>query len=240
MAFIKSATEIATDALMKINEITPNDPAADATSLALAISWLDMALAHHLSTNYFWFLIPDQFTIALTAGDNDYDLLAELGASWPQDGLIFPIEAKLIDDAGNPHGVDIIRRDKWDDLDQTTTGPPDKVYFDRSSKLTLVMRVHPMLATGVTGWSIRLTAQRYGTRLTGGGQNPSVLTDLSAAWNLWATTMLAAELGDGPIRRLDNTTITRWKGEAKQYLDDLKRFAGDQHADDAIAEPWGL
>lgn len=238
MASFMSARGIAIEALRKIGAFTRADTGPDGYDLDVAITGLDIVLAHKLSTDWFWFLTADVYSITLDGGTASYDLMTELGSSWPSDGLIFPITVYINDGSDNLE-LEMVRRDEWDALDKDETGNPCKVYFDRSDPNTITMRTWPTLGSGVTGWSVKLTAQQFSKDFTAPLANPTVATKLSPAWNMWAIYELSCYLGDGTVRRLSRGDLDRYQETADKLFMDLKGFANQEHADDYICEPWG-
>lgn len=238
MASFMTAREIAEHALRKIGAYTVNDSGADGNELDVALSALDVVLAHHLSVDRFWFLVDAVYTVSLTADQTDYDLKSELGSSWPSDGIIFPIAAHLADSNGNIDPVTILRRDQWDELDTSESGRPGFVYFDRSDPTTMTMRIYPTI--GTSGFSIKLTAQSFAKTVSGPLVNPTVATGLPQAWNMWAIYQLAVFCGDGTIRRVSSSYVKEWKDEAEMLKHQLESFAAQEHADDPVAEPYDL
>lgn len=239
MSRIMNAREIGIETLRKIGAYVVADSGPDGTELDVAVSSLDIVLAHYLSTNRFWFLVPTPLSLELTAAQADYDLASELGSDWPTDGLIFPISVWLEDEAGNPQKVDLVRRDQWDELDHGETGTPKKAYFDRSTTSTVTLKTWPTLSDTAQTWTLKITAQKFAPRISGLLVSPEVATGLPAAWNMWAIYQNCAYCADGTIRRLSQADIEGFEKKAMALLADLEGFANDEHADDAIAEPWG-
>lgn len=240
MSRFMSANAIATEALRKIMAFVPSDVGADGNELDIARSSLDIVLAHHLGTRNFWFLVNEIVTLTLVGAQQDYNLKTELGSGWPSDGFMIPIDVKLVDTAGNKYDVDIVRRDEWDDLEQNDSGNPLSVYFDRADPTTITLRTEPTLASGVTGWSLELTMQKFAKQLHGGGVSGETASGLPPVFNMWAIYQLAHYLGDGTLRRLRDNVLTDFRREAKELKIELERFAATEHADDHIAEPWGM
>ena len=238
MSRLLNVREIAEQALRKIGAYTTADSAPDGDQLNIAVEALDIVMAHYLSTNNFWFLVPETFSISLTASTQSYDLATTLASDWPDDGLIFPINAVLVEN-GNYDPLTIIRRDEFDNLDLDETGTPDRVYFDRSDTDTVTMRTWPTLGVSATGYSVNLTAQKFSKQVSGTLVNPLQATGLQAAWSMWLIYQTAAFIGDGTIRRLSTNDIKDFREVAKMSLAELEAFANREHDSNPIAEPWG-
>jgi hypothetical protein len=65
--------------------------------------------------------------------------------------------------------------------------------------------------------------------------------NMLATYQLWCVTSLAAETGDGPVRKLDSSTVMRWKGEAAAMKMDLDAFDGMEHdTETPRVESWDV
>ena len=239
MSRLFNVRETAEHALRKIGAYTTADAGVDGHVLNIAVEAIDIVMSHYLSTNNFWFLVPATFSVSLTASTQSYDLETTLGSDWPDDGLIFPLNAVLVYD-GNYEPLTIIRRDQFDELDLDESGTPDRVYFDRSDPSTVTMRTWPTLGAGVTGYSVNLTAQKFAKQVSGTHVNPIQATGLPSAWNMWLIYQTAAFIGDGTIRRLSTNDIKDFRDQAEMLKTDLEGFANREHESNPICEPWGL
>lgn len=227
MSVLLSAAGVAEQALIKIGAFSVNDSAADGEQLKRALSWLDFIMAHHFGTQRVFFLIPDTLSVPLAATVTETDIETALGADAPDDGIQFPVGAKLKDSDDNETSLKIITREEYIDIDdKDATGTPECIYIDRLNSPKLF--TYPTLGAGATGYTVELTVQTFAPDVHGtpGGQ----ATSMREAWQLWAITELAARIGAGPVRRLPISEIEDMRKEAKDLKDDLYIFENRQHA----------
>lgn len=239
MAQLMGVDEICIQALRKIQAYVPSDTGPDGNELNISRESLDIVLKHYLSSDHFWFVVSDTLSVTLAEDDDDYDLKTELGASWPSQGIAFPVDAALVDSNGNKNDLTIIRRDQWDNRDQTETGRPREVFFDRSDPTTIRMRTWPTISTDATTYTAELTVQKFAKQVWGGGVAATTSAGLEPSFNMWAIYALSCYLGDGTIKELNDRTIDRLMRTRNTLFDDVKAFANAEHADDHICEPWG-
>ena len=243
MALLLSAKGVCERALRMVGAFAINDSAAQPEDLLEALHWLDLNMAQLTGAEVMRWLVPSTFTISLdTADQKSYDLSNAIGSAFPTDGLAFPIEAWLQDDSGNRYPLEIVTRQKFEDVSKPAqSGTPEYVYFDRL--LDMQMQVWPV--PSVTTWNVMLVAQSFSptvasddpTKKAGGGNTAHGLRE---SWQRWAVLQLAADIGDGPVRTVAANKIKSWQAKAEDALQGLKAFDNSEHETSApVTEPWG-
>lgn len=240
MARLYASNDIAERSLRMIGEFPITDEAVDSAKLTEALHWLDMLLAEKAGTagDVVW-LIPASFTLDLVGGTQAYDIMND-ATDPPETGIVYVIDAQYVDENGNSKPLKLLNRRDFDAItDSDQSGDPEAIHVDRRNEPTL--KTWPTPAAGVTGKSIRLTVQTYAPSLTGAGSddngNAETAIDMPAAWNLWAVTALAAEIGDGPVRKLPEGTVTRRRKRAEELWDNLEAHANRETESRSQIEP---
>lgn len=232
MAAPFSAATICEKALRKIGAFSINDTAADGEELDEALAWLDLTLSHLAGTNKLFFMVPATLSLSLTAEQVSYALTTELSGQLNNLGVQFPISAMLKDDGGNETPLTIITRGQYEEIpDKDASGDPYWIYIDRLDEPTLY--TYPVLASGVTGYSIELVVQQYNQDYL--DTNGNLVTELRQAWDLWATYAVSCEIGDGPVRRLPSTEIKEMRRERDRLLSELLAYENRSHASKGVA-----
>lgn len=226
MSTLFTAKEICEEALRKIGAYSLYDDAADGAELAEALSWLDLLVGFQSGKQRCFWFIPSTLSMTLTGGTASYNIANTLGTSAPANGLQFPVRAMLKDSNGNEDPLTIIRRDEYDEItDKDESGTPTKIYIDRMTSPTLY--TWPVLGSGITGYSVELTAQTYGGDFHKGTGKKA--HGLRPAWQMWAIYALAEVLGDGTIRRVPDREIAGFQAKAKDLEDQLFAYENREH-----------
>jgi len=226
--------EIAERALRKIGAYSINDTGADAEETSEALFWLDMIVASFVAKTRAQWLVQRDITRALTASTASYLLETLLAADMPADKVYYIIGARLRYSNGDEEELEIVRRAKYDEIAQkTSSGTPAMVYIDRitaDQKLFL----HPV--PGVSGFSIVLTLVANAPNMTASaGGSPH---SLRVGWQLWLAKALAAEIGDGPVRRLRRADVDAMRRDAA--IERAELIPADQeYAGDGRTAGWG-
>lgn len=218
-----SGREIAEKALRKIGVFSTYDTAADPVQLAEALDWLDLVIAHAAGKTRLFFLTPSELSVSLTGDQQEYDLIEELAANAPDRGIQRVTFAALDDGNGNRTPLTLISSTEKDSkLSPADTGTPTEIYVDRQTNPTLF--TYPVLASGVTGYSIKLTVQTYGEEFAS-HRTGNKATGVRTSWQKWLIYELSKCLGDGTIISLPSDDWTRIASIATESWNDL--FAYD-------------
>jgi hypothetical protein len=226
--------EICERALRKIGAFAIRDTGADSDELEEARFWLDMLVGHVSARRRYWWLAETAAVLALTPGVRTYTLDGStLGQDAP--AVAFPISAFAIDPLSGRDGeIDIYRRRDYDALTDKDlrTGPPEGIYIDRLAAPTLTVYPLPPAATeGGPPWRIRLVYQQFTDDVTV-GEAERRIRDVRSTWNLFLVTALAAQIGDGPIRKLPQDEVRGMRNDANQLLSDLDAFDAHEQANE--------
>lgn len=237
--WLLSAAEVCERALRKVGAFSINDEAADPDELDETLRWLDMIVAEITGTRRCYWLTPATVTFDWpNDGESSVVLADAMGADYPPTGILFPVRAWRIAttydaDTGiitntTRNELELCRRSKYMEHSSIETwGDPDLLYIDR---LNENQRAYTWPAwQAVTPppdnpWRIAIDFQTYSRSVLGeqgGEQSGDVPHGFDQTWQLWMVTRLAAEIGDGPVKRLESSTIRDWRTLAQGYLSDL-------------------
>lgn len=199
--------------------------------MAEARHWLDMMIGHQSARMRTPWLIADTVNIALVATQQAYDLRQEIGAQTVPDGLQFIVSARLYNPATSKdvRRIDLLKREEWEDIpDKTRTGEPESAWVDRTR--WPIMHVHPVpLASPAL--EIRLVYQRVASNFATRPFNDRTYA-MHECWNLWVVAALAAQIGNGPVRKLPADEVKQMNAEAARLLLDLEAYDQFEQADE--------
>jgi len=220
-----SAVEVGERALRKVGAFSINDEAADPDELDETLRWLDMIVAEVTGTRRCYWLSPATVTFDWPAAEASVVLADQMGADYPPTGILFPVRAWRVDVTTGLRQaeIELCRRKKYEAKSNlATAGSPEILFIDR---LVQEQRAYvwPVPSTADV-WQIALEFQTYSRSVLGeqgGEQSGDVPHGFDQTWQLWMVTRLAAEIGDGPVKRLDASTIRDWRTLADGYLSAL-------------------
>ena len=218
--------QICERALRKIGAYPIADSAADPEAMAETTYWLDMVVGHLSGSMRCFWLVPATISVNLTTGQGVYDFADLLGQSNPDESAQFLIWA-TVTSGGSDIPVKILRRREYDEIaDKTSTGVPKTIYVDRLVENQRVY-VHPVPGAGET-IKLNLTIQRFNRDLL--QAKPAKLHGLRSTWNLWLVTALAAEIGDGPVRRVPDGELRAMRDRANELVAQLVGYDAQEQA----------
>ena len=251
MSLLLSIEQICERALRKIGAWAIRSSGGRPEELQEARYWLDMVVGHEASRQRTWWLVPASGTFTLTAGNaGPYDLTSVLGAS--TDGIQFVIEVIIFDAVS---GLDIVnlplmRRQEWETriigpdnrpdpvesarlLDTSVVpmpsdppGVPQMCYVNRDQRPTI--EFYPGPDSNRT-YGARVVFQSFASDFT--KNLPLDKTyKLRTSMNLWIVTALAAQIANGPVRRLPSDEVKDMKTEAQVLRDDLEAYENQEQA----------
>lgn len=225
MARILEVREVCERALRRIGSYSIRDSQADAAEMAEARHWLDMLMGHVAARRRTWWLVAETASVTLTIDEPDYVLSAVLPDGDAMSSVISVTAVNLETDARDP--LEVWRRWEWEERDATlVTGPPRAVYIDRSS--TPTMRVWPTPSDPLTH-RLDVVFQRVSPNLVTGAASERI-TAFREQWNLYIVTALAAQIGNGPVRKLPQDEVREMQGQAESLLFDLECFDAHEQA----------
>lgn len=244
MSRILTAAEIATRALRAMGQFPITDNSPDPAALAEAMRWLDMLMAETAGTErLFSRVTPTTLSLTLTNGTSSYDFYAALGSQLPTDRLQFIVDMWLEDGNGNRFTIDIVTRERFEDVDKPAeTGQPRWVYIDRAQlpSATPTLRIFPTPAsTDTTVWTLKMVGQRYAPNVAPGGVTgtlplSSVLHDFGQAWQRWLVLANARDISSGPVQKLPQASIDNF---AKMAMEAKTRLLAFENREDDTSPP---
>lgn len=223
--WLLSAAEVCERALRKVGAFSINDEAADPDELDEALRWLDMIVAEITGTRRCYWLTPATVTFDWPAAEESVVLADQMGADYPPTGILFPVRAWSVNVTSGLREaeIELCRRKTYEaKSDLTTAGSPEILFIDRLVENQRAY-VWPVPSTDDL-YQIALEFQTYSRSVLGeqgGEQAGDVPTGFDQTWQLWMVTRLAAEIGDGPVKRLESSTIRDWRALSDGYLSAL-------------------
>lgn len=246
MSRVLPAKDICERALRAIGSFPVTEGAADGEQLREAMTWLDLLLAQVVGTTRMFSRVDATLDMAITNGTSSYDLYATLGADLPTDRIQYVVDAWLEDGDGNRSPIEIVNRFKFEDVCQPDeTGIPAWIYFDGQQNPTLQIKPKPA-STDTTEWTLKLVVQRYAPNVAPGGvtgtqPSASVLHGMGQAWQRHLVFQLAHDLGSGPITKIGESSLTRFKNLADEAKGALLAFENREHeTTEPTVEAWGM
>lgn len=223
-----SAAEACEMALQKIGDFPTNDEEADPDSMQRALQWFDIIVAEVTGNRRCYWLTPETVTFSWPVGESSVVLADAMGVDYPPLGILFPIRAWGVDTTtGTRQGeIELCRRAKFEaQPNPQTSGSPRLLFIDR---LVENQKAHVSpIPSADNPRSIALEFQTYTRSVLGeqgGDQAGDISTGFDQTWNLFLVTRLAAELGDGPVKRLETQTIRDWRTLAEGLLSNLVTY----------------
>lgn len=210
MSLLLSPTQIAVLALRKIGRIAWFESGGEGPAVAIAREYLDLVVAELAGTEQHTPFVPAEMTVVINEGQQQYDLAGIL-----EPDPYWITAARRRDDEGREIPLKLITRIDWDDHEDrnTRTGTPCELYVRRGT--TPLAFLYP-------------TPNADGTMLlTGQTVSPDIATDANAghgfetSWQLLLVDLLAIELGDGPVEKLPEQTLARFRNAAQMRKNQL-------------------
>lgn len=247
MSRVFSAKDICERALRAIGAFPVTESAADGEQLREAMTWLDMILAEQVGTERMFSRVGLTMTMEITNGTQSYNLYTALGEDLPEDRIQYVTEAYLEDGSGNRTPVEIVNRERFEDVSTlVSTGSPTVIHIDRDTT-SPTLRLYPYPpSTDTTEWVLKLVGQSYAPNVAPGGvtgtqPSGSVLHGMSQAWQRNLTFQLAHDLGSGPIFKIGEASLNRFGRAAGEAKARLLAFENREHETSApVCEPWGM
>lgn len=243
---ILSIAEVCDRALRRIGATAIRASGSRKEEVDEARYWLDMVVGHQAAREATWWLVPASATFTLTAGVDTYDLETALGATQAPSGIQSVTMVMLYDvtTGVDIHEVGIVSRREFElravperepDVDSPwmwdrngtgvaiAPGPPRLCYVDRSQTPTIQFSPAP---DSSRTYGARIVFQAYSTDFTRDPPNDKTYK-IRSTWNLWMVTALAAEIANGPVRKLPADEIKDLQNRARNLRIELE--AKDQH-----------
>lgn len=231
MPRILSVNQFCERALRKIGSYSINDAGARPEEMEEARWWLDMLVGHLAARKRTWWKVPETATLTLREGVQDYSLDAELSPA-SASGEQFVIQVFLDDaDTGEEiHQISLLQRKEWEELEQRQdSGEPECAYVDRHRSPTLRLSPVPDAARS---YRLRVIFQSYAPDFTAMAWNNRSDTEIRQSYNLYIVTALAAQIGNGPVRKLPADEVRDMKAEAGGLLSDLEAYEDHEQANE--------
>jgi hypothetical protein len=219
MSLAFTARRFAETALRKIAAFSINDTGADPVEVREALVWLDMLIASLAGTRKLFWLVQTDIVVALTANTSSYDIIDEMGADAPADGVLAYTHVSLRDSNGNDIPLKMLTRTEYEDIEnKTETGTPWGVYIDRIDPVTLYVLGVPT----TTDFSLVITTLAYPQDMTVrlGGEGSGIPPE----WNSYVVIKLSSYIGNGPVRQLPLSEVQDMRGEAEDLKVQLLAF----------------
>lgn len=235
MSKVLNANELCGLALRMVGAWPTSDTAPLAEHLREALSRLDLLMAENAGVREVFHLQLPTIVVDLVNGQQNYNLRALLLTQYPEQGIMFPIDASIELASGTILPLEIVSREKWDRLpDVINYGVPIYAYMDRLVADSMI-RLWPFPAAGDASlYKLRLNLQQGAPNLapanvTGARAESTSVTGLRAAWQRYFVYALAYDLGDGAINKQSTTRLQLWAKERDAALARIEAFENRDH-----------
>lgn len=229
-----TAKDIADRALQRIGAFPATQSQADAGELRRALQWLDMLLNDVGAKRPIagrWSLLD----IPLEAGVGDYDLADYVGAAGDAQHVF---SVNVVDGNGRVTPATMLWEEEAAEKDLNQKGSPCSVVVTRDIYPQIKVYPEPVQADVDNGRVLRLRLQTYAEAIDYTGIADSD-PGLRPGWYLWASNALAYEIGNGPVRRLNEDELTRIQKDANTgWADLLARDGLNNTGSPPVTEPF--
>jgi hypothetical protein len=236
MAGQRSIGYLCERALRKIGAYSIRDTGARTDEMEEARHWLDMVVGHVASMKRTWWLVPSTARLTLTAGTTAYGLRSLLPGAPSIQHIVALHTVNLTTGQRDP--LPIWRRQEWLERDGTlVAGEAVGAWIDRTRDP--VLSLHPAPPATVTE-AIDVTYQTFAADQASGTYTQKA-ENIRDGWNLFLTTRLAAEIGNGPVRKLPQDEVREMQMTAKGLYDDLAAYDDHEQADEPrLVSPYSF
>ena len=144
---------------------------------------------------------------------------------YPDLGICVPIAAYIVDADGNEDEIELIRFAEYlDRTDKTTPGVPYEVCIDRAANDGKTAFTYPVVEDDT--YSLKLSVVTYPrtvrTDLADQQDAGNIDHGLDKTWQKWMMLATACEIGDGPVRQLNDSKLTRLINQRDAVLRELE------------------
>jgi len=207
---IKTAKNIAEDALSTIGAFPASQSKPDPGELKKTLNWLEMLINYESGIRPlagFW----QVFDIPIESGIGDYNM-----SDYSEErGVCHVFSATLVDLNGDTDPLEFMYEGDAVYEDLTETGRPSRATVTKDKDMVLKVYPTPTQIQEDAGIVIRVRVQTYHESI-----DPSGVADedirLRPSWYLWLTKRLAYEIGTGPVRRLGENELRRLENNAEK------------------------
>jgi len=217
---IKTAKQIAEDALSTIGAFPASQSSPDEGEMKKTLNWLEMLLNYQvgvLSMPGFW----EVFDIPLEAGIGDYDLSDYSSDS----GVVGVFSTSIVDRTGYVDSL-IFNYESENVLEKLNeTGRPCRVHVTKDKDMVLKVYPLPTQVEEDLGLVLRVRVQTYQKSIDPSGVGDEDIR-LRPSWYLWVVKRLAYEIGSGPVRRLSEGELRRLDEDAQKLEMLLSAYDG--------------
>ncbi len=232
MPNIKTAKNIAEDALSTIGAFPASQSSADTGEVKKALNWLEMLINHESGIRPlagFW----QVFDIPVEAGVGDYDM-----SDYAEErGVCHVFSATLVDINGSTDPLDFMYENDAVYEDLKETGRPTRATVTKDKDMVLKVYPTPTQAQEDAGLIIRVRVQTYHDSIDKNGIADEDIR-LRPSWYLWLIKKLAYEIGSGPVRRLSESELRRLDNDAMKLENQLLARDGKGTSPDIpVTEP---
>lgn len=227
MARQLSVAQVCERALRKIGAFSIRDTAARTIEMAEAREWLDLVIGHVSSLKRTWWMVPSTARLTLASGTTAYNLRENLADAPAVQHVVALYSVNLTTNERDP--IAICRRQEWEERDATlAAGRACMAWIDRSRDP--VLHLHPAPPDPVTE-AIDVVFQSFAPDQARGTYTQRI-EEIRDGWNLYLVTALAAEIGDGPVRKLPQDEVRGMRRDAQRLYDDLAAYDDHEQADE--------
>lgn len=233
MSVVLNARRICETALQNIGAFSVNDEAAAQEDMEVALTRFDLLMAEVAGVRSRRWLVQANKVVTLSVTpQTEYTLEGVLDLN----GVQFPQLAILDLGNDNRQEIPIVDRNTFDAItNPTQTGDPSLVFIDRLPTPTMQVWPNPTVAGRTLTITFAEFAKDFDSTINAGGGN--IGTELRPAWQRFMINQLAADLGAGPVRRLEIRERQYYSSEAELARLRLEAFEDRPHdTEDPISD----
>lgn len=218
--------------LQRIGAYAVNDEGADPIEMNRTLQWMDLTIAEIAGTDQCLWLVPETLSFEWPAATRTDTLENLLDTALPPTGVLFVKQASLLDSNGIRMGnLPLVARDVYEKIsNKDDAGRPEKLFIDRlaSDFNASIYRVPDATQT----YTIELVVQTYAASVMGNqgqtDQSGDVRHGFSQEWQRFIVNRVGADVGSGPVRRLDLNEIKDMRDEAIASFARLQAYSNRQ------------
>lgn len=235
MAKLFSAREICALALKKIGVISAQDTAASEGSILTALQHLDLLLGEKTATSRFWSLVPQASTFTYPADAESCDISSLMGTGNALDIFMHA----YLDDTDDE--ITLLTREEFDLYKNSGLFPfrTSRVLYVQTDSgdqsFTAYLRPVPTAAI-----EIRVTGQKLSPTVSAAaGSTANLAHGMETGLQRWMVFALSCDLGDGPLARLPEDRLDRWRGTAEESWAQFNSYrGGGQRSQRRFTRSW--
>lgn len=218
MATNFTVRQIVEAALRRVQSFANHDTGSDPDDYSIAVDNLDRMLSHYSAILHMQAMVRETVVIDIPAATNPLDIVSIAGTAMIPTRDFMSLDQMVLRKDGRDYELSrITRREYHEQVKQKDSGGfPSFVYIDRAETQP---RVYLWPVLQLTGYQLVFTYFRFSAGVR--SLPPESAHGLGSPWQMWMETQLAYIIGSGPVVRVENDLLSRWKDDAQEYREQL-------------------